>query len=172
MRTVLLDGPNPGQFFDTLAKEAPQVVHIISPDDFPQFRLGDFGKTLKEAGVRVFILEVPNSRQTARALAKYVPAVVGMQGLYRKLGDATFAIAFHRALLRTGQADFAITEARRALYSALAPQATGFSLGFPSIDLPGDPNRALAPVLYQAAGSGLIFEPAATTTSKPQSKSA
>ena len=172
VRTVLLDGPNPGQFFDTLAKEAPQVVHIISPDDFPQFRLGDFGKTLKEAGVRVFILEVPNSRQTARALAKYVPAVVGMQGLYRKLGDATFAIAFHRALLRTGQADFAITEARRALYSALPPQATGFSLGFPSIGLPGDPNRALAPVLYQAAGSGLIFEPAATTTSKPQSKSA
>ncbi len=94
-----------------------------------------------------------------------------MQGLYRRLGDAIFAIAFHRALLRTGQADFAITEARRALYSAPPPQTTGFSLGFPSADLPGDPNRALAPVLYQAAGSGLIFEPAATTTVKTQSKS-
>jgi hypothetical protein len=190
VRTVLLDRPSPDQLFKTLSKEAPQIVHLVSADHFnldsmaqvhlppssngviTQTPVKDFGLMLKEAGVRVLVLEVPNSRPTARALANWVPAVVGMQGLYHRLGDAIFPIAFHRALLRTGQADFAITEARRALYSAPPPQATGFSLGFPSMDLPGDPNRALAPVLYQAAGSGLIFEPAATTTSKPQSKSA
>jgi len=190
VHTVLLDGPNPDQLFNTLGKEAPQIVHIISADYFSldptaqvlylppssdgvsiQIPLSDFGKMLKEAGVRVLVLEVPNSRQTARALAKYIPAVIGMQGLYRRLGDAIFALAFHRALLRTGQADFAITEARRALYSAAPTLTTGFSVGFPSMDLPGDPNRALAPVLYQAAGSGLIFEPVATTTVRAQSKS-
>ena len=174
VRTILLDAPTIADFYNAVSKEMPQIIHIVAENGFDlesnnevlrfpatgagaisQTPLQDLGKSLREIGVRVFVLEVSNTRETAQALAKYVPAVVGIQGACGSLADATFAVTFYRALLRTGQADFAITEARRALHSAPPP---------PVSPLLGDPNRALAPVLYQATGSGLIFEPLGTKT--------
>jgi hypothetical protein len=167
VRTSVMEGPTVREILDSLSKENPQIVHIaaangasfLSGDDLvlpvarpgvtPSIKLANLGKRLQESGVRLIFLDVPQSRALARELARYVPAVVGIQTAYPVV-DPNFVPGFYTAFLRTGQADFAVTQARRAIWS----WATG-------VNAPAR-NSALAPVLYQAPGSGLIFEPATT----------
>src|SRR5262249_45352093 len=107
----------------------------------------EFGQALAKAGTRCLTLQMGWSSTTAFLLANYVPAVVGMQSV--DAGGDRFTIAFYRALLRTGQADFAITEARRAL--AVIP-------GIPLA-------HALSPVLYLSVAVPMVLDPYERPTS-------
>jgi hypothetical protein len=170
VRTSVMEGPALEEILDSLSKERPQIVHIVaanganllSGEQFffptagsgaPGIKVAELGARLQTSGVRLILLDVPESRAVARELSRYVPAVVGIQVAHSTLAFS-FVPAFYTAFLRTGQADFAITEGRRAIWSSMA-----------TTNVPPQ-NLALAPVLYQTPGSGLIFEPLAAGPSR------
>jgi len=161
-----MEGPTLQEVRDSLRRDRPHIVHMVaqlgslflSGDQvvFPvtgqtSIPLETLGNELKEAGVSLVVLDIPQSRELARELARYVPAVVGSQNMFAAMPE--FAAAFYTAFFRTGQTDFAITEGRRAVRAINVPAPD------PNVPPVSMAPWALGPVLYQIPGSGLIFEP-------------
>jgi hypothetical protein len=101
----------------------------------------DFAGMFSGAGVRVMVLDGNNSADIAPRFAQSigVPIVVGWQVATSDVVRNAFNFAFYNALLRTGQADFAITEGRRAVAAAIGPEV------------------AIWPVMVLNADDGLAF---------------
>jgi len=98
------------------------------------------------------ILDADRGQGAAHRVARLsrLPAIVSWQTRPSDRARAAFAGAFYSALLRTGQADFAITEGRRAIAARsgnLAQAARSGSLA-----------EAVSPVLYlNSSSEGVLF---------------
>jgi hypothetical protein len=125
-----------------LQEKQPTIVHlrahaaVVDGDPEIQFRhpQGD-GQSihtkdivpgiLAGSDVRLLVLDIPRGREIARSIAEArFPMVVGWQSNATIEARNVFYFAFYNAFLRTGQPDFAITEGRRAIATALGRDST------------------------------------------------
>jgi hypothetical protein len=150
-----LESVTPTTLHDAIKKGLPQIVHLVidAESDTNTLRLQDdsgaplvmspmdFAGMFSGAGVRVMVLDGNNSADIAPRFAQSigVPIVVGWQVATSDVVRNAFNFAFYNALLRTGQADFAITEGRRAVAAAIGPEV------------------AIWPVMVLNADDGLAF---------------
>jgi hypothetical protein len=157
LKVTWLESATPAALQDAIKRELPQIVHLAVDTDAPvspsrlvlQDESGaplvmspmDFAGMFSGAGVRVMVLDGNNSADIAPRFAQSigVPIVVGWQVATSDVVRNAFNFAFYNALLRTGQADFAITEGRRAVAAAIGPEV------------------AIWPVMVLNADDGLAF---------------
>jgi len=172
LETTILRHATPDRLNEVLLKQTPDVVHLIahpfseepagSGTDTRGVILEDrdgegyaisavdlgrmFRSLHKQASHRVSMLtlDTGRSQSIARQLAAEanIPAVVGWQTPSTDMVRNAFTYAFYSALLRTGQADFAITEGRRAIAAREGAETS----------------EAISPVLYLYVSSdGTVF---------------
>jgi hypothetical protein len=125
-----------------LQEEQPAIVHlcahpaVVDGDPGIQFRTpqGDqqlihvkdlVHGILSGSAAQLVVLDMPRGREIIRLIAEArFPMVVGWQSTATDPARNAFYYAFYNAFLRTGQVDFAITEGRRSIATALGTDST------------------------------------------------
>jgi hypothetical protein len=189
VRTRIMEDPPLKELLLAITYDKPQIVHIVAMDGFQKNGGGLLGLPptqqdwmpsfdtaagqIRDAGVRILMLEIPNGRERAKDWAQYVWVVVGIQNNLWPQPDGSFGLGFYRALLRSGQADFALTEGRRSVAKAVldslpttppAPAAAGGQSAMSNQEIANW--NALSYFSYQFAGTASVFEAGGTPRAK------
>jgi hypothetical protein len=122
---------------------SPVVLLEDEKSDADPLRALDLGTFLGMHDVLGLVLDTDPGQEAAYEVARHegLQAVVSWQTGAGDRARSTFAEAFYRALLRTGQVDYAITEGRRAIAART-----------------GNLAEAVSPVLYlDSSSEGVLF---------------